>query len=254
MGAGLAVRDLEVVYRAPGGGRLPALGPLTLSIAQGSLVCLIGPSGCGKSSLIRALAGLQVPERGEVFLDGGRIGQPSRRIGLMFQDANLMPWRTVSENITLPLELAGMPPEERQAAVEGLLPRLGLGSEFSQAYPGELSGGMAQRVALGRVLIQHPDVLLLDEPFGALDAMTREQLSLDLMQVWANDGQTIVLVTHNIHEAVLLADRIVVLSRRPGQLLADIAIALPRPRRIEDSYNPYFGEIAAQVREVISQA
>jgi ABC-type nitrate/sulfonate/bicarbonate transport system ATPase subunit len=253
MTAQIAVRDLTVTYRAPGGGFLPALGPVSFTIEQGTFVCLIGPSGCGKSTLIRVIAGLQQPTHGEVRLDGEIITQPSRRVGLMFQEANLMPWRTVVENIALPLELTNVPHIQRYEAGLELLPRLGLSADFADAYPGELSGGMAQRVALGRVLIQHPDVLLLDEPFGALDALTREQISLDLLRVWGADHQTVMMVTHNIHEAILLADRILVFSPRPGQLTADIQVSLPRPRHIEDAYSEAFGELATQVRAAISQ-
>ena len=163
-----------------------------------------------------------------------------------------MPWRTVLENIALPLELIGVPSDQRYTSSLELLPRLGLSADFANAYPGELSGGMAQRVALGRVLVQHPEILLLDEPFGALDALTREQVSLDLMRVWASDHQTVLMVTHNIHEAILLADRILVFSPSPGQLVADINVPFPRPRHVEDAYHESFGEIAAQVRDAIS--
>ncbi|MBL8165886.1 MAG: ABC transporter ATP-binding protein [Anaerolineae bacterium] len=250
----LAVERVEVIYTAPGGDTaLPALGPLSFSIEAGSFICLIGPSGCGKSTLIRILAGLQRPTTGSATLDGQPISVPSRRVGLMFQDANLMPWRTVLENIALPLELSNVSKHERLKAARGLLSSLGLSEEFAEAYPGELSGGMAQRVALGRVLIQKPDVLLLDEPFGALDALTREQISLDLMAMWAAQRQTVLMITHSIHEAILLSDRILVLSQRPGQIIADIAVPLPRPRRLEVAYSPEFGEIASHIREIIEK-
>jgi ABC-type nitrate/sulfonate/bicarbonate transport system ATPase subunit len=252
MTTGIVVRDLSVVYDAPGGGILLALGPITLSLGRGEFVCLIGPSGCGKSTLIRILAGLQPPAQGQVLLNDAPINQPSRQVGIMFQDANLMPWRTVLENISLPLELKGAALKQRHEAALELLPRLGLSTDFADAYPSELSGGMAQRVALGRVLIQRPDVLLLDEPFGALDALTGEQISFDLMRVWAADHQTVLMVTHNIDEAILLADRILVLSARPGQLVADIAVPLARPRHREDAYRESFGQVAARVRQAIS--
>ncbi len=251
MGAHLAARELSVVFQAPDGGTLPALGPISFDITPGSFVCLLGPSGCGKSTLIRVLAGLQKASHGEAALGKERIVQPSRQVGVMFQDANLMPWRTVIENVALPLELTGVDKRERLETARQMLPGLGLGTEFAEAYPSELSGGMAQRVALGRVLIQRPDVLLLDEPFGALDAFTREQISIDLMQMWATYHQTVVMVTHNIDEAVLLADRIIVFSRRPGQIVSDIAVDLPRPRRIEDSYGEAFGQLAKQVRNAV---
>ncbi len=252
----LAVRNLTAVYSAPGNDSLPpfpALGPITFTVETGEFVCVVGPSGCGKSTLIRILAGLQKPAQGQALLDGMPIDEPSRRIGVMFQDTNLMPWRTVLDNVALPLELAGFSKAVRYEAVNKLLPALGL-DEFARAYPGELSGGMAQRAALGRVLVQHPHVLLLDEPFGALDALTREQVSLDLLRLWAEKEQTVLMVTHSIDEAVLLADRILVLSRRPGQLIADIRVPLSRPRSIEDTYSEIFNQTARQVREMIERA
>jgi NitT/TauT family transport system ATP-binding protein len=171
----------------------------------------------------------------------------------MFQDANLMPWRTVLDNIALPLELAGVSKRERESAARDLLPLLGL-TGFEAAYPGELSGGMAQRAALGRVLIQDPAALLLDEPFGALDALTREQLSADLLRIWREGGFTVVMVTHDINEAVMLSDRVLVMSRRPGRILADLAVDLPRPRSLADIYSADFGAIAGQVRAAIERA
>jgi NitT/TauT family transport system ATP-binding protein len=251
MSLGLSANELSVVYQAPDGSDLPALGPVSFEIAPASFVCLLGPSGCGKSTLIRVLAGLQQATGGEVYLAKERILQPARQVGVMFQDANLMPWRTVIENIALPLELVGIDKRQRLATSRKMLPGLGLGEEFAEAYPGELSGGMAQRVALGRTLIQQPEVLLLDEPFGALDAFTREQISMDLMQMWSSLRQTVVMLTHNIDEAVLLSDRILVFSRRPGQIIADIPVGLPRPRRIEDSYGNEFGRLAGQVRAAV---
>jgi NitT/TauT family transport system ATP-binding protein len=251
MSARLTTRDLVMAYPQPGGASLLVLGPLSVEIERGSFVCLIGPSGCGKSTLIRILAGLQSPSCGQAFLDGQIIQKPSRRVGLMFQDSNLMPWRSVLDNIALPLELQGIGVAERHHMVRALLPRLGLSIEFAEAVPAELSGGMAQRVALGRVLIQQPDVLLLDEPFGALDSLTREQVAVDLMKMWATAAPTILMVTHNINEAVLLADRILVLSSRPAQLVADISVTLPRPRHLSDVYSDYFGEMALAVRQAL---
>lgn len=253
MSASLTVRQLSVMYHAPGGGLLPALGPITLEIEAGAFVCLVGPSGCGKSTLVRVLAGLQRPAQGEALLNRQPIQGPSRRVGLMFQEANLMPWRTVQENIALPLEVAGTPASERSSVVRSLLPLLGL-EEFADAYPGELSGGMAQRAAIGRVLAQRPDVLLLDEPFGALDALTREQISFDLLRVWARERQTAFMVTHDIREAALLADRVLVMSRRPGRIVADIPIPLSRPRQLADVYSEIFTETTREIRAAIDRA
>jgi NitT/TauT family transport system ATP-binding protein len=246
----IAVRNLTVSYTAPDGTDLPALGPLSWGVGSGEFVCIVGPSGCGKSTLLRVVAGLQEITRGEVVLDETPIRGPSHRVGMMFQDANLMPWRTVRDNIALPLELGGASQGQRYNIVADLLPTLGL-EEFPLAYPGELSGGMAQRVALGRVLVQQPDVLLLDEPFGALDAMTREQVSADLLRIWRQTQQTVLMVTHDINEAVLLADRVIVLSPRPGRIARDIRVSLPRPRELSDTYSDAFGAIAREVRAAI---
>ncbi|MCC6615003.1 MAG: ABC transporter ATP-binding protein [Anaerolineae bacterium] len=249
----LAAQQLSVTYTLAGNRPLPALGPTTFAIPAGQFVCLVGPSGCGKSTLVRALAGLEQPTSGTALVADRPVVEPPAQVGIMFQDANLMPWRTVLDNMALPLELTGVARDEREQAVFDLLPQLGL-SEFAHAYPGDLSGGMAQRVALGRVLVRRPGALLLDEPFGALDALTREQIGLDLLAFWRQEGQTILMVTHDIHEAVLLADRVLVMSRRPGRLLADIPVTLDRPRAISDTYHEAFGQIAAEVRTAIERA
>jgi len=254
MTARIEVENLVVEFESPqgDGSIFRAVGPISFSIEAGAFVSLVGPSGCGKSTLIRVAAGLLAPTSGRVMLDGQTITEPSPRMALMFQNANLMPWRTVYDNIALPLELSGVPIKERTQAVSALLPTLGL-ADFATAYPGELSGGMAQRVALGRVLIQRPNVLLLDEPFGALDAMTREQVSADLMAICQIEQQTVLMVTHDINEAVLMSDRVLVMSRRPGRLSADVMVSLPRPRDLTDTYSEDFGKTARQVRAVIDR-
>jgi NitT/TauT family transport system ATP-binding protein len=253
MAAGLAAQNLAVTFNAAMPAPVAAVGPLTFEIPPGEFVCLVGTSGCGKSTLLRVFAGLQKPTHGRALLDGRAITGPSPRVGVMFQQANLMPWRTVLDNIALPLELGGIPREERQQAARGLISMLEL-AEFERSYPGELSGGMAQRAALGRVMVQQPEVLLLDEPFGALDALTREKVSADLLRVWARQQQTALMVTHDIREAVFLADRVLVLSRRPGRVVADIRVDLPRPRPLDVSYSPEFGQIARQVRAAIDES
>jgi NitT/TauT family transport system ATP-binding protein len=250
MSVALSARNLSVAYSAACGKTLAALGPVSFHIEPGTFVSLVGPSGSGKSTLIRVLAGLQAAESGAAFIDGTAISGPSRRVAMMFQDANLMPWRTVVDNVALPLELAGVNAGQRREAARELLPRLGL-AEFADAYPGELSGGMAQRTALGRVLIQQPDVLLLDEPLGALDAMTREQVSSDLLRLWSLHKPTVVMVTHDVNEAVRMSDRVLVLSRRPGRIVADVAVTLPRPRTQADTYQAAFGVVAEQIRSAI---
>lgn len=249
----LSINALTVEYQTPEGDRLPALGPVSLDIPPGQFVCLVGPSGCGKSTLIKVMAGLQAPTAGGAFLHDVPINKPSPKVGLMFQDATLMPWRTVRDNVGLPLELAGMARAARDGVVDSMLDMLEL-TDFANNYPGSLSGGMAQRVALGRVLSQRPELLLLDEPFGALDAMTREQVSFDLLRAWRRDHQTVMMVTHDITEAVLLADRVLVMSRRPGRIVADVPVTIRRPRHPEDSFSTDFVEVARTVRSAISRA
>ncbi len=246
----LSLRELAVRFRAPDGSPLPALGPLSMDVADAEFVCIVGPTGCGKSTLIRVLAGLQRASAGDFLCDGRPARQGAPGAAIMFQDANLLPWRSVRDNIALPLEIAGMPRSARYAIVDELLPQLRL-EGFALAYPAELSGGMAQRAALGRVIVQEPRVWLLDEPFGALDALTREALSLELLRLRGRFGRTVLMVTHDINEAVLLADRVIVLSRRPGRLLADIAVELPRPRTAVMIYQDGFLRLARQVREAI---
>lgn len=248
----VTVDHVTVRFPVREGGELAALGPVSLDVDAGSFVALVGPSGSGKSTLVRVIAGLQKPTSGRVLLDGALLDKPSRAVGMMFQDANLMPWRTVLDNIALPLELDGVSKVQRHAQARDLLPTLGL-EDFANSYPGELSGGMAQRAALGRVLVHHPDVLLLDEPFGALDALTRERVSLDLLRVRQRYGQTVIMVTHDINEAVLLADRVLVLSRRPGRLIGDIEVTLERPRKAEMIYMDTFVQTARRVRECIDR-
>lgn len=244
---------LAVSFSMPDGEVRQALGSISFDIPDGQFVAILGPSGCGKSTLVRVVAGLQTATDGAVIGDDSVIDKPRDEIALMFQDATLMPWRTVQDNIALPLELKGVDKKERYKIVQHLLPNLGL-VDYAQSYPAALSGGMAQRVALGRVLVQRPEVLLLDEPFGALDAMTRERISLDLLAFWRETQQTVMMVTHDINEAVLLADRVIILTQRPGRLLEDIEITLERPRTVEMIYTQTFIDLARKVREAIDRA
>ncbi len=240
------LEGVSVTYRQAGA-KLLALAPLTVDIPSGQFVAILGASGCGKSTLVRVVAGLQPATSGSVWLDEVRNTRPHPAVGMMFQDATLMGWRTVFDNIALPLELAGASHAAREARLRALLPMLGL-EAWANAYPAMLSGGMAQRAALGRVLAQNPRLLLLDEPFGALDAFTREQLRLDLLALWRDMRQTVLMVTHDIHEAVFMADRLLVFSPRPGRLVADIAIDLPRPRQLDMVYDAEFGVYARAAR------
>lgn len=251
MAVGLRTANLRVNFTMPGGENLPALGPVTLDITAGEFVSLVGPSGCGKSTLVRVFAGLQKPSQGQAWIGDELVIEPPKRVGLMFQQANLMPWRTIRDNIALPLEIAGQTKPDRYATADHLLNLLGL-HDFAESFPGEISGGMAQRAALGRVMAQSPDVLLLDEPFGALDALTRERISLDLLRVWDQQKQTVLMVTHDIQEAVLLSDRVLVMSQRPGRIVDDVLVDLPRPRSPEMTFDSHFITFARRVREGIS--
>lgn len=245
----LVARNLSHSY-ANGSGGLSALQGVSLSVPHEGFVCVVGPSGCGKTTLLRALSGLLIPSSGEVIFEGERVHRPRRRIGFVFQEANLMPWRSTRENVRLPLEVQGAPPQEAEARVQELIDLVGLRG-FEGARPQDLSGGMAQRVALARALVHQPELLLLDEPFGSLDALTRERMSAELMQIWRDSEVTVLMVTHSIQEAVLLADRVIVLSERPGTVVLDLPIDLPRPRALEMTYTEAFGQLAARVRNSI---
>ncbi len=234
-----------------------ALREFSLCVTRGQFVAIVGPSGCGKSTLLRIIAGLIQPSAGEVWLDGEHITQPSSRIGMMFQDAALLPWRTVEQNIRLPLELGGRAARSVSSTmghlpIPDLIHLVGLAG-FEHAYPRELSGGMAQRVALARALITHPPVLLLDEPFGALDAMTRENLTASVEGILRETGTTAVMVTHSIAEAVFLADQVVVCSPRPGSVVGSVQVGLPRPRAWAMESWPEFGSLVGRVRELLAQ-
>jgi NitT/TauT family transport system ATP-binding protein len=218
----LSVRDVHKAY-GPAGNRVLALEGISLTVNRGEFVCLVGASGCGKSTLLNMICGLDRPSSGEIAIDG--------RASLLFQEAALFPWLTAAGNVELPMRLAKVPGEERRREAGRLLEMVHL-SDFGARLPHELSGGMRQRVAVARALAQHADVLLMDEPFGSLDAMTRDLLHDELERIWRETGITIVFVTHDVREAVRLGDRIVVLTSRPGRVADEFAVALPRPRNI----------------------
>lgn len=232
---------------------LHALQDISFEVQRGEFVCTVGPSGGGKSTLLRLIAGLLHPTAGQILLDGQPLTKPSPRIGIVFQNINLMPWRTVLDNIALPLELAGMGREQRYRLAHELIDLVALRG-FARHYPHQLSGGMQQRAAIARTLAHDPDLLLLDEPFGALDALTRERLNRELLRIHNIRQQTILMVTHNIHEAVYLADRVLVISQRPGQLKRDIPIPLPHPRREELFTEPDYLHLVRHVRAAIDDS
>ncbi len=231
-------------------GVVHALEDYSMAVGEGELVCVLGPSGCGKSTLLWAMAGLHSLTRGQVLLDGEPVTQPHPAIGMVFQDANLLPWRTLIKNIHLPFELKGLKPQDYGDRITDLLARVGL-LGFESKYPRELSGGMQQRASIVRSLSVDPEVLLMDEPFGALDAFTRDEMNLLLQEIWLETGKTIVFITHNIAEAVFLADRIMVMTPRPGRLANIFAIDLPRPRPVEVTAEPHFFELVAEIKASI---
>jgi ABC-type nitrate/sulfonate/bicarbonate transport system ATPase subunit len=246
-GGRIAVRDVAVSFARPDGSRLTALDGVDLDVAPGEVVALIGPNGSGKSTLLRVVAGLLRADRGTVELDGRPITEPVPAIGLVFQEPRLLPWRSVAANVGYPLELAGWPVDRRAARVTELLALVGI-EEMAELRPRELSGGLRQRAAIARSLALEPSVLLLDEPFSALDALTRERFNVELLDLWARTGTTILVVTHSIPEAVFLADRVAVLSPRPGRVVADIEVAIPRPRSIETLDEATVSATAREIR------
>ena len=245
----LIVKDLSVVF-PNGNGGLQALESVTFSVQPEEFLCVLGPSGSGKTTLLRILAGLLHPTSGEVIFEGQPLNGPRPGVGFVFQKANLMPWRSVLENILLPLELSGINRAQALVQAQELAELVGL-SGFEEALPRDLSGGMAQRVAIARALAMDPEMLLLDEPFGSLDALTRERMGDELLRIWSARRKTVVMVTHSIPEALYLADRVLVLSPRPGCVRLDLQVDLPRPRQGEILYTSAFGNLARCLRTAI---
>jgi NitT/TauT family transport system ATP-binding protein len=250
---GVAISQLEKRYRSHGHDEVVALHNIDVTIEHGSFVTIVGPSGCGKSTLLRILAGTLERTSGQVLINGRSVNGPTREMGVVFQSPVLLPWRSVLANVTVPAEIQGM---EKKAAVQrarALLATVGL-SGFEDRYPAELSGGMAQRAGICRALVHQPDFLLMDEPFGALDAMTRETMNLELLRIWREQGITIVLVTHSIPEAVFLADRVIVMTPRPGRIAEILPVDLPRPRTLAMFNTPEFGRHVTAIRRHFSTA
>ncbi|GAA0566733.1 ABC transporter ATP-binding protein [Craurococcus roseus] len=249
-----------VALRHPGADGTLALEHCTLSVAEGEFVAVVGPSGCGKSTLMRLVTGLWRPTAGGVVVAGREVAGPLSIAGMAFQNPSLLPWRTVLDNVLLPLEVV-KPHRSRlrreraayEAEARALLALVGLAG-FEDRFPWQLSGGMQQRASLCRALIHRPGLLLLDEPFGALDVFTREELWLVLQEVWRTRRPTVLLVTHDLREAVLLADRVLVMSARPGRIAAERRVPFPRPRALEGTYTPAFGAMVGELRALVGAA
>jgi len=230
--------------------RIHALSDITLSVKVGEFVTIVGPSGCGKSTLLKVLAGLIPSTRGTVRLAGTPVDRPRRDIGIVFQNPVLLPWRTVLDNVLLPIEVQGLPMGPSRQRARDLLKMVGL-ADFESKYPMELSGGMQQRAAISRALVHDPNILLMDEPFGALDAMTREQMNLDLQRIWMEAGKTVILITHSIPEAVFLGDRVVVMTARPGKIARIVDVDMQRPRSLDLMGEPEFGRMSGDIRRML---
>ncbi len=245
----LKIQDLSKSFTREDGSEMAALDHLSLDIADKEFVCVLGSSGCGKTTLLRLIAGLDQDREGQIILDGEEMHGPSPKIGFVFQEYSLFPWRTVIDNIVFGLEMNGVGREERYRTAERYLELVGL-KQFRNSYPSELSGGMRQRVAVARALALEPVLLLMDEPFGALDAQTRNMLQKELLEIWEKTRKTIVFITHSVDEAVFLADRIIVLTPRPGRVCQIFPIDLKRPR---DRTSVEFAQVRRQVLDLIGQ-
>jgi len=248
-GASVRVEGVGKTYETRQGEDVVALATTDLAIAPGEFVAIVGPSGCGKSSLLSLIAGLAPATTGRVLIDGEQVTKPHPKVGVVFQNDLLLYWRTVLDNILLPVEIKGWDRAQFRPRAEALLAQVGL-QDFGAKFPGELSGGMRQRAAICRALIQEPGLLLMDEPFGALDALTREQMIMDLQTMWLARGNTVLFITHSIDEAVFLADRVIVMSPRPGRIDLDLAITLERPRRWRVHTHHQFQGYVTHIREI----
>jgi NitT/TauT family transport system ATP-binding protein len=245
----ITVEHASKFYKT-GTGSVHALDDLSLDIQAGEFVCILGPSGCGKSTLLWAMSGLHGLTNGNIRLAGTPMTGPHPDIGMIFQDANLLPWKNLWQNILFPFEIKKLDPKPYIPRIKGLLEEVGLAG-FETKMPRELSGGMQQRASIVRCLSYDPSVILMDEPFGALDAFTRDEMNLLIQKIWMETGKTIVFVTHNVTEAIFLANRVVVLSSRPGRLANIFPIDLPRPRTIDETFEPHFIEQILAIKRTI---
>ncbi len=252
MSAALELRGASLTYTTRRG-EIQALGSVDLRVADGEFVALLGPSGCGKSTILKLAAGLMPPSSGQVLLAAEAVNGPGRHAGVVFQKPNLLPWKSVLNNVLLPARTLGLPKgAARQRALE-LLALVGL-APFANDYPFELSGGMQQRVGIARMLLHDPQLLLMDEPFAALDALSRETLMLELQRIWEQQRKSVLFITHSIQEAVFLADRVLVMSPRPGRIVEELAISLPRPRTLETLGDERFMVLCQHLRRYFTHA
>jgi len=245
----IRIVNLEKRFNTRSGETVNALTNVNLDIREGEFISVVGPSGCGKTTLLRILAGLEQATSGVAECAGAQITEPRPDVGVVFQQATLLPWNTVLENVMLPASLRNDKSEAVFTRARGLLAFMGL-QDFAKKYPFELSGGMQQRVSICRALMREPRILLMDEPFGALDAMTREAMNMELMRVWSEEKKTVVFITHSIPEAVLLGDRVVVMSPRPGRISEVIDVDVGRPRSLQTMGTPRFGELCDHIRTI----
>ena len=246
----IEVAHLEKIFTTVRHERIHALNDISLTVGEREFVTVVGPSGCGKSTLLKTVAGLLPASAGTVRVAGTAVAAPRRDIGIVFQNPILLPWRTVMENVLLPAEVQNLPLAAARGRARELLAMVGL-REFENKYPMELSGGMQQRAAISRALVSDPSILLMDEPFGALDAMTREQMNLDLQRIWRESGKTVVLITHSIPEAVFLGDRVIVMTPRPGRIARVLDVPFARPRPIDVMGEPLFGRLTGDIRKLL---
>ncbi len=240
----LSIKDLRKVYKTRDG-ELEAIGKVSFDVKEKEFVSIVGPSGCGKSTLLRIVAGLLEKTEGEIIVDKTRFN-PDKEVGFVFQKALLLDWRKVLDNVLLPIEILKLDKKKYRERAMQLIEMVGL-KGFEDRYPNELSGGMQQRVSIARALIHDPKLILMDEPFGALDAITREKMNLELLRIWSESGKTVLFITHEISEAVFLSDRVIVLSARPSRQVGAFEIDLPRPRAIELKTTPEFNQYVIDV-------
>src|SRR5882762_11920117 len=245
----IEIAGVSKTYRTQDGD-VPSLRPLDFSVDAGEFLVVVGPSGCGKSTLLKMLAGLLPPSAGEIRVQGSVVTRPHSDVGIVFQSPLLLPWRSVFKNVMMPVEVKGLPRKAYEERAHALLKMVGLAG-FEDKYPYQLSGGMQQRASICRALVHDPKIVLMDEPFGALDAMTREAMHLELQDIWLDSGKTVLFVTHSIAEAVFLSDRVIVLSARPGRIREVVNIDLARPREIGIEEEPQFGRLVNHIRGLL---